>query len=185
MKKLSLLLCLAVMSFAPRLAAQDRVVTVNGSRLSAPTMQALEQHYRVRVASGAYWYDPWSGAWGVMGGPTAGLIVAGLDFGGQLHPDASGGSTLVWVNGRRLPWQDLVALQQITGPIQPGRYWLDGNGNAGIEGGPAIVNLRQLAAQSGGSAWSHHTRTTDASVGGDGEFFYYIDRDVSVTGGQE
>jgi hypothetical protein len=100
-----------------------------------------------------------------------------------LRPDASRGSTFVWVNGRRLPWQDLIALQQLTGPIQPGRYWLDARGNAGYEGGPALVNLQQLAARGRNSSWSYYTRSTDASVGGDGNFWYYIDRTTSATGG--
>ncbi len=33
------------------------------------------------------------------------------------------------------------------GPVAPGRYWLDAQGYAGYEGGPAMVNLRQLASQ--------------------------------------
>ena len=167
------------------LAGQSRVVIVNGERLPAPTLQALERAYRVRVAPGAYWYDRASGAWGVAGGPTAGLVLPGLPLGGALRADASAGRTLVWVNGRRLPHPDLRALERLTGPVRPGRYWLDGMGNAGFEGGPPLVNLHRLAAQARGSAWSHRTRVTDASVGGDGGFFYYIDRDVSVTGGRD
>ncbi|GAA2215356.1 hypothetical protein GCM10009850_108230 [Nonomuraea monospora] len=32
-----------------------------------------------------------------------------------------------------------------------------------------------------GAAWSHHGDYTDASVGGDGDFFYFIDGDSSLT----
>ena len=32
------------------------------------------------------------------------------------------------------------------GPVQPGCYWVDGQGFAGLEGGPALVNLKQLAS---------------------------------------
>jgi hypothetical protein len=180
-----LLLAALILLPALQATAQTGDIIVNGRALAAETVQSLERLYRVRTAPGQYWYDRHSGAWGMEGGPTAGLILPGLDLGGPLRPDASAGTTLVWINGRRLPWQDVLALQQITGPIVPGRYWLDGDGNAGYEGGPALVNLQQLAARSRGSAWSHYTRVTDASVGGDGDFFYYIDRDVSVTGGNE
>lgn len=158
-----------------------RQVIINGVRLADGTVRELEIGYRVRVADGRYWYDARSGAWGVEGGPTAGLILPGLPLGGPLRENASAGTTGVFVNGRRLPVADVLALQQLTGPIQPGRYWVDGHGNAGFEGGPAIVNLRQLAASSRAGAWSHYTRSTDASVGGDGDFFYYIDRNTSMT----
>jgi hypothetical protein len=32
-----------------------------------------------------------------------------------------------------------------------------------------------------GDAWSHRGDYTDASVGGDGDFFYFIDGDSSLT----
>jgi hypothetical protein len=164
--------------------AQVRNVVINGERLPADVLQVLEAHYRVRVANGRYWYDRVSGAWGVEGGPTAGLILPGLRIGGPLASNASNGTTMVWINGRRLPMRDLLALQQLTGPVAPGRYWVNGDGWGGVEGGPPIVNLRDLAARNSRSAWSHYTRSTDASVGGDGDFFYYIDRNTSVTGGR-
>jgi hypothetical protein len=174
---------LALLFLATGAAAQNGApVIVNAERLTPLQLRALELQYRVRIVPGRYWYDRVSGAWGIEGGPTAGLILPGLAVGGPLRADASRGSTLVWVNGRRLPWQDLVALQRLTGPILPGRYWLDARGNAGFEGGPVLVNLQQLAGRQR-SAWSSYTRNTDASVGGDGNFFYYIDRTTSVTGG--
>lgn len=39
------------------------------------------------------------------------------------------------------------ALQQLVGPVRPGRYWLDAYGNAGFEGGPPLVNLAQARAR--------------------------------------
>lgn len=182
MKAMLLPILLFAMAAAGPLSAQGTGIVVNGEEMPENSMRALEGLYRVRMTPGRYWYDPRSGAWGVEGGPTVGLVLPGLELGGSLRADASNGTTLVWVNGRRLPWPDLVALQQLTGPVLPGRYWLDANGNAGFEGGPALVNLQQLAARSRSTAWSHHTRATDAHVGGDGDFFYYIDGDVSVTG---
>jgi hypothetical protein len=184
-RKILLLACLITAAGPATLPAQPRVVLINGVRLPQGTIDALERAYRVRVASGAYWYDRVSGAWGMSGGPTMGLVLPGLPLGGPLRADASRGTTFVWVNGRRLPVTDLRALERITGPVRPGRYWLDAWGNAGYEGGPAIVNLRQLAQRSGGSSWSYYSRSTGAGVGGDGDFFYYIDRDVSVTGGRD
>jgi hypothetical protein len=165
-------------------AQAGRNVVINGERIPENVLRMFEAAYRTRVANGRYWYDPVSGAWGVDGGPTAGLILPGLPLGGRLSANASRGTTGVYVNGRRLPVQDLMALQQLTGPIPPGRYWINGNGLAGAEGGPPLVDLRQLAARSSRSAWSHYTRSTDASVGGDGDFFYYIDRNTSMTGGR-
>jgi hypothetical protein len=177
-------LLLVLATAAQELQAQTPApVIINAERLTTAQVRTFERQYRVRIVPGRYWYDRISGAWGVEGGPTVGLIVPGLTLGGSLRPDASRGSTFVWVNGRRLPWQDLIALQQLTGPIQPGRYWLDARGNAGYEGGPALVNLQQLAARGRNSSWSYYTRSTDASVGGDGNFWYYIDRTTSATGG--
>jgi hypothetical protein len=75
-----------------------------------------------------------------------GFTLPGLPIGGPLPPDISRGNTGVFINGRQLPTQDLAALQQLTGPVQPGRYWVDGQGYAGLEGGPALVNLKQLAS---------------------------------------
>lgn len=161
-----------------------RAVVINGERIPENVLRMFEAAYRTRVAEGRYWYDPISGAWGVEGAPTAGLILPGLPLGGRLAANASRGTTGVYVNGRRLPVQDLMALQQLTGPIPPGRYWINGEGYAGAEGGPPLVNLRQIAARSSRTAWSHYTRSTGASVGGDGDFFYYIDRNTSMTGGR-
>jgi hypothetical protein len=179
----ALVIGLLACSETPAESQGGRGVIVNQEGVPEHQIGALEQAYRVRVAPGRYWYDAASGAWGVEGRPTAGLVLAGLPLGGPLREDASRGTTRIWVNGRRLPQADVDALERITGRINPGRYWVDGDGNAGYEGGPALVNLRQLAGQGGGSAWSHFTSYGDGSVGGDGSFWYYIDGDVSATGG--
>lgn len=66
------------------------------------------------------------------------------------------------------------------GPVPPGRYWLDARGVGGIEGGPPLFDLSQLARQAGGGGggpWSHASRNADGSstyVGGDGEGFFYL-----------
>ncbi len=132
------------------LAAQTgatRAVFINRNRLPLDTLQLLESLYQVRVPDGRFWYDATSGGWGQEGGPTIGFTVAGLPIGGALPANISGGNTGVFVNGRELPALDLAGLQALVGPIAPGRYWLDGQGHAGAEGGPPVANLRVLASQ--------------------------------------
>ena len=131
-------------------SAQPRAVVVNGERVPEATLQALEARFGVQAQEGVYWYDPACGAWGFEGGPTIGYLPVGLPFSPNLRADASRGRTNVWVNGRRLPTEDLRAVEALTGPVEPGRYWLDAYGNAGREGGPAVVNLFQLAQVAGG-----------------------------------
>ena len=112
-------------------AGAARAVYINRNRLPADTLQMLESLFQVRVPDGRYWYDATSGGWGPESGPTIGFTVAGLPIGGALPANISGGTTGVYVNGRQLPAQDLAGLQQLVGPIAPGRYWLDGQGYAG------------------------------------------------------
>ena len=159
----------------------NRRVIVNDVRLSDQVLNALETQYRVRVQEGAYWYDPACGAWGFDGGPTQGFIPAGLQLGGPLQPDASGGATRVFINGRQLPMQDVVALRQLVGTTIPGRYWLDAQGNVGVEGGPAFMNLVALARQQ-----ARHNTTfyrsgwTSIGAGSSGGTSYVMGKDWSV-----
>lgn len=62
----------------------------------------------------------------------------------------------MFVNGCELHPYDVLALQQITGPIAPGRYFITSEGLAGFEGGPPLWNLTAMAAQSqggGSNSW--------------------------------
>jgi hypothetical protein len=120
-------------------------VVINRVPPSDDQLSALEQRYRFRIPAGSYWYDNVSGAWGMEGGPTAGFTLPGLDLGGPLRADASHGNTGVFINGRELHHLDVLGLQQIVGRVIPGRYWVDSQGYCGYEGGPALLNLRQLA----------------------------------------
>ncbi len=169
-----------------RAHAQSRHVFVNAVQLPDTLLQALEQASRVRIPDGSYWYDRVSGAWGFSGGPTAGFTQAGLDIGGPLRVDASRGTTAVFINGRQLPLQDVLALQQLLGAVYPGRYWVDALGNAGLEGGPPLINLvavaRARAAQGyGGGAYSAYTRS-GGMFGSDGNgCLVYADKDVSYS----
>ena len=140
----------AIGSAAPA-AAQE--VTVNRVRLDERTRMALERTYGVPVAGGRYWYDAFSGVWGVEGGPAQGQIHPGLQLGGPLHADASGGDTGVFVNGRQLHRLDVAALRRCTQVI-PGRYWVAANGIGGYEGAPPSFNLAVLCGNAGGGGSS-------------------------------
>jgi hypothetical protein len=149
-----------------------REVVVNGVRLEDVELRTMEELYRLEIPDGDYWYDPILGAWGVPGSPALGLIAPGLDLGGPLQPDASGtGATYIFVNGRELHLLDVLALQSITGPILPGRYFLTSTGIAGFEGGPPLWDLGLLMAQAqggGGGSTNWQSRVTGASGFSDG-----------------
>lgn len=151
----------------------SRNVVINGQRLAGDQLSQLEQAYGIRIDDADYWYDRVSGAWGIRGGPTLGFIAAGFNLGGPLRPDASGGGTQVFVNGREIHVYDLMALQQITGPIMQGRYFINSQGLAGFEGGPPLWNLAAMAAQSqrsggGGGSNTWQSGLTGASGFSDG-----------------
>ncbi len=138
-------------------SSQSAQVSVNGTALTAEQVASLHD-YGVQMEPGSYWYDPVCGAWGLWGGPTAGFIQAGIPV-PTLPANASRGATGVHINGRNIPQSELTYLQALAqGPILPGNYWLDANGNAGVVGGPALINFLQAAQrqsnQSGGnSSW--------------------------------
>ncbi len=96
------------------------------------------------------------------------FLPPGLTLGGPVPADASGGGqgalTGVFINGRELHPLDVVGLQQLIGQVWPGRWWVDAQGNYGLENGPALGNLALLARahQSSGSrqAWSKHYEGT-------------------------
>ena len=109
-------------SFQQTYDRSQRQVTFNRTVLNSRTVQALQQHLRVTLPGGDYWYDPISGAVGRMGGPALGFTSPSLRFCGPLPADASGGRTSVFVNGRALHPTDLQGLSRLLGPISPGRY---------------------------------------------------------------
>jgi hypothetical protein len=177
---------LAILLTAHTASAQSRTVVVNDLKIPDAQLNAMEQQYRTRIPDGRYWYDRTSGAWGLKGGPTAGFTLAGLDLGGPLKADASNGNTGVFINGRQLHVVDVLALQQLLGAVYPGRYWVDADGNAGMEGGPALVNLmavaRARASQgAGGGAYSTYTRS-GGMFGSDGNgCLVYSDANTSYS----
>ena len=135
---------------APKPSTTTPKVVINGQQLTAAQIKSLETAIHGPVQPGTYWYDKVSGAWGYQGGPLAGIIVAGIEVGGPLRADASNGNTGVFINGRELAMQDVIALQQWIGtPVMQGRYWVDAQGYFGYEGGPVAGNLILLAQQNG------------------------------------
>lgn len=156
---------------APAADTTARNVVFNGRRYSEVELAALEQAHGIRIPDANYWYDRVLGAWGVEGSPMLGLIAPGLELGGPLRADASGGGTNVVVNGRVLHPLDLAALQQITGPIVPGRYFITAQGLAGPEGGPPMWDLGAMARQAQGGGGGSNTwqgRVTGSSGFSDG-----------------
>ncbi|MBN1477721.1 hypothetical protein JXA47_13290 [Candidatus Sumerlaeota bacterium] len=163
-----------------------RQISFNGVMLTGPSLAPLEQIERwhgVTLPDGQYWYDSLSGLWGVWGQGSQGQIAAGLILGGPLPPNASGGGqgalTGVFINGRELHPTEVAHLQRIT-QVYPGRYWLDAQGNGGLEGQPMSFNLVTLAQQaqrqSQGGAWGSSTSDPQGNnyVGGDGQGFTYF-----------
>ena len=110
-------------------------VIINGHTLSADDKSLFNQTYGVEPVPGKYWYDSRSGIFGVLGGPAAGIMFPGHQF-GQLKTDVSKGRSGVYVNGRQLQYLEAQYLAQLFGYARavPGRYWLESNGNMGIEG---------------------------------------------------
>lgn len=154
----------------------SRRVVINALQLGDDEVRNLEQMFRMPIQNGMYWYDSFSGAWGVQGGPVTGFIQSGLKLGGPLRADASNGNTGVFINGRHLHMMDVVGLQQIT-PVYPGRYWVDAMGNFGIEGGPMFGNLwaisKNTSSGNGGGAWT--AKSSSGTVGGDGQGYVFFD----------
>jgi hypothetical protein len=148
-------------------SAGERRVSINGQPLDAAELKRIEAAYGIRIDAADYWYDPLLGAWGIRGGATAGFIAPGLALGGPLAADASGGGTQVFVNGRELPPRDYLALQQLAGPIAPGRYFITAQGLAGYEGGPPLWDLGAMLAQRGGGSTSWQSRLSSGISDGE------------------
>lgn len=165
---------LALLTSSHVLANQNAVI-INDKQLTQTEANQLAMAFGGVVYPGDYWYDAKTGAWGYKCGPGMGIGVAGLNIGGKLQAKASCGNTGIFVNGRELHIQDVMALQSLSGYIAPGRYWMDAQFNAGLEGGPALVNYQALAAQqrsrAGGgdnfwsSKWGAGNSSADGSQG--------------------
>ena len=128
----------------------SRQIYFNRVQLTDNKIQSLESTLQTQIPDGRYWYDATSGMWGTENGPTVGFVMAGLDLPNPMPADISGAGTGIFINGREIHLLDQQGLQQLLGQINPGRYWLDAQGNMGAEGQPAVVNLAmamQMAQQ--------------------------------------
>lgn len=122
-------------------------VVINGRTLTSDELRQLEVMYQTKAVPGNYWYDGRNGLFGVVGQSAAGFMYPGHDF-GPLAADASMGDTGVFINGREQTTQEVQMLSYLAmAPVQPGRYWLDAQGNVGYEGNPYAVGNLFLAAQ--------------------------------------
>jgi len=153
--------------------APAQPIRINRTAISEDQIRKIEREYRMRIPPGDFWYDKISGGWGLEGGPTLGFTLPGMDLGGKLRADASRGDTGVFINGRELPMQDVLGLQQLSVPVMPGRWWIDSKGNAGVEGNPApVCNIFQFGSGKGGA---YQRSTAGGYIGGDGNSSYFFD----------
>lgn len=163
-------------------AQQSSEIYVNGALVTQEQIRELQQRMglpsEAHIPGGRYWYDNISGLWGMEGGPTQGQLLPGLELGGALQFDASGGQSTVIINGRAIHPLEVAYLQRIFGYVIPGRYWLNWQGIGGPEGGPAMFNLLAAAQQAGGAGgggYGGYTRRTPfGSIGGDGNCSYFL-----------
>lgn len=162
--------------------AQAQNVSVNGVGLTVDQLTQLAQG-GLPLPTGQYWYDPACGAFGQVGGPTALFIWPNLQLGGALSPTASNGTSGIFINGRQITVSEAQFLAQIVGqPVQPGRYWLDAQGNAGAEGGPAVINLAQAAQSRGGAGGASFHSGWGGTYSSDGNCYYVSTSAGSVMG---
>ena len=157
-------------------------VVINRVELRPQQLARLNAIVGQGIPPGRYWYDRRCGAWGYEGHGAAGIMQAGLKFGGRLRANASRGRTGAFVNGRQLAKSDVKALQAMGIPVYPGRYWLDADGTGGVEGGPAMFNLLAIARshkpQRRRSIFSSYD-LTGVAVMGDGQGVYVLGKDGS------
>ncbi|MGE0354186.1 MAG: hypothetical protein AB7I33_05460 [Gemmatimonadales bacterium] len=162
-------------------ATQDGTgVFINDKTLTTAELSELKRLHGVPAAvpipAGRYWYDKYSGLWGMVGGPTQGQLLPGLEI-GTMRPDVSGRGSGVFINGREIHSQEVAYLRAIFGTVVPGRYWMNWQGIGGYEGGPAIFSVYQAAQQAGrmGPGYDGYTRRTPfGSMGSDGNCSYYM-----------
>lgn len=152
-------------------------VVINDITLSVEQLNEFEKLYGKKPGSGQYWYDKISGMFGIAGHPVLAYLQPGHEY-GTLQRNASNGDTRVLINNRELTQMEYMMLCQLVGTVVfPGSYWLDVQGNAGIQGNPyPMVNLVMAAQQhaqrgiSGGdNFWSSRyaagNSTSDGSAG--------------------
>ncbi len=169
----SVIVCLALVGSACGGTDEEATVLVNHEPLTTEVIDELEATYGAQILPGDYWYDTVSGLFGEMGMPSNGQLYPGHDL-GVLPAEASSGTSGVFVNGRQLADSEVLYLSHFSGPILPGRYWMDGMSTVGYEGNPApLLNLYYLMtqqAQAGGAGPSGGGDNGWSSMYGSGNF---------------
>ena len=134
---------------------EEIMIFINNVRLTENQVRELSAAYDNAPVSGSYWYDADSGLYGEWQGKTLGVILTGHEF-ASLPADASNGNTKVFINGRELNEEDTRTLELLFGvQREPSRWWLDGQGNLGLEGETYVVtNLYLAISQSSSSSSS-------------------------------
>jgi hypothetical protein len=130
----------------------EKSVLFNGRALTAVDLKEINDRYGIDAVSGNYWYDRRSGAFGNIGGPAIGVMYPGHNF-GLIQANASNGNSGVFYNGRELQQTEAVLVANLFGfanPV-PGRYWMEANGNVGVEGNDfPLANIYAVIAAKGG-----------------------------------
>lgn len=121
-------------------------VFVNQKELTSEQMADLKRIYGTAPPVGRYWYDPRSGLIGVWGFEAAGQLSPGHSF-GPLLPDSSRGNTGIFINGRQTNLAEAQFSGQILGSLIQGQWWMDSNGDFGIEGSLIPVANMRVAIQ--------------------------------------
>lgn len=156
-------------------------VIINGYVLTESEIAEMGAIYGVEMGEGEYWYDSVSGLQGRVGYPAAGFIYPGHNF-GEVSVDASNGNTGVILNGRELTELEVQYLEGILQvERQPGYYWLDSQGNLGVEGQAPFANVYG-SGSSESYVWS--SSVTGAGAGGSGDCSYVnIPGDTGISDG--
>lgn len=134
----------------------DATIIINDIVLTSQQKEEFEKLHNQKLVPSKYWYDKNCGLFGITGQPALGYLRPGHDF-GTLARNASNGNSHVLINNRELTQFEWMMLSQIVGtPVMPGSYWLDAQGNAGMQGSSfPLVNIfvaQQNARKSGGNA---------------------------------
>lgn len=164
---------------------------VNGRKVAEPL---LKEYPHLREIQGRYWHDCRSGLWGTIGGMAMGQLPPDLQLNCEsLDSQASGGQTNVFINGRAIHPMEWHVLAAMFGHVPDGYYWLEFNGQGGVEGDSTIrFNLALPSTQqhqdSSTSALEGWGRDWIGNVVGDGTTSGYISSEpggISVTCGPD
>jgi hypothetical protein len=108
-------------------------VKINNYVLTVQDKAAFRNYYGVEPQPGNYWYDSESGLYGKVGQSAAGYINPGHNF-GALDPEASGGTSGTYLNGRELTYEELSYIESTYGvDWGQGDYYYNDQGYLGTQ----------------------------------------------------